>query len=194
MPLRENGFIPMESLPLSERLAMDKQWQAHWYRHVGVIVTGRSILDVGAGTGYGLSIMDALGATVQGFDVADIAPTIPQGRIDRFDDGSFDYVSAIDVIEHVADDEGMLGHMLRVARKGVFISTPNWNVSKAVNPYHVREYTPIELKELIAKFGFTKPLIDHKIWVSNHVLEITTREEFDPNETWHNQAVLLLKA
>jgi ubiquinone/menaquinone biosynthesis C-methylase UbiE len=183
----------METLPLGERLAMDKQWQAHWYRHLGSIATGKTVLDVGAGTGYGLTLLAACGAKAQGFDVAEINPLIPYGRIDQFEDLSFDYVSAVDVIEHVVDDEGMLRHMLRVARLGVFITTPNWNVSHAENPYHTREYTPVELQEFIAKFGFIQPSVDHQIWVSNHVLAITTRDKFDPDETWHNQAVLLRK-
>lgn len=184
----------MEGLPLAERLAIDKQWQAHWYRHVGQLAKGQSVLDVGAGTGYGMAILRAAKVSrVDGFDVAQISPEVPCAAILDYADGSYDIVTAIDVIEHVVEDAGLLGHLLRVARTGVFLSTPNWNVSKAANPYHVREYTPTELKELIAQFGFTRPLVDHRIWVSNHVLEVTTREFFDPDETWHNFGVLLQK-
>jgi len=184
----------MEGLDLQERLAIDKQWQAHWYKHIVQVEPWQSILDVGAGTGYGLTILSANGiARVDGFDVVEISQSVPCATISDFADSSYELVTAIDVIEHVVRDGWFLAHLLRIAKRGVFISTPNWNVSKAQNPHHVREYTPAELEELIATFGFTRPLIDHRIWVSNHECVVTTRESFDPDETWHNFGVLLLK-
>lgn len=173
----------MEALPLAERLAMDRQWQAHWYRHVGGLAAGKSVLDVGAGTGYGLPILRAAGAVdVLGFDIVEIGPEVRQSNVDNYPDSSWDVVTAIDVIEHVEDDRTFLAHLLRISRTAAFISTPNWNVSKAANPYHVREYAPQELEELLEG-------LDYRIWVSNHELVVTTRGRFDPAETWHNFGV-----
>lgn len=203
MPLRAGGYTPMETLPLTERLAADRSWQAHWYRWVGAFARGRTVLDAGAGTGYGCDLLQAAGAAVVvGFDLVPISPRVRVAEITAFGDEAFDLVLAVDVIEHVANDWAFLHELLRVARWAVFLSTPNWNVSQAKNPYHVREYTPVELRDLLAEFGFVRPLgaqwhdgvNDHRIYVSNHELAITTREAFDPQETWHNQAVLLEKA
>lgn len=201
MPRRAGGYTPMETLSLTDRLAMDCSWQAHWYRHVSERARGKTVLDAGAGTGYGLAILRSVGIEASGFDVAKISPEVPESDLSNYADGSFDWVLAIDVIEHVEDDRGFLAELLRVARESVFLSTPNWNVSRAVNPYHAREYTPSELQALIADFGFTKPFgvpwlagaNDHCIWVSNAVLQIETREMFDPNEAWNNYGVLLKK-
>lgn len=186
----------MESLPLTKRLAMDKQWQAHWYRHVGQFVKGKTVLDAGAGTGYGLAILRTAGTEwVEGFDVMDIGGAeVKQACIEDYSDECWDIVLAIDVIEHVEKDEEFLAQLLRVAKEAVFLTTPNWNVSHAKNPYHVREYAPQELAALLSNVGFYTPWVDYKIWVSNHKLEITTRMAFDPKETWHNHAVLLDKA
>lgn len=187
MPLREGGYTPLQDLPLSERLASDNQWQAHWYRHVATLAKGKSVLDAGAGTGYGLVIMRAGGVLVaSGFDVAAISPDVPQADIANYPDDSWDWVTAIDVIEHVEDDVGFLANLVRVSREGVFFSTPNWNVSRAQNHYHVREYTPLELATLLDGMRY-------RIWVSNHVLEVTTREAFDPEETWHNFGIAIEK-
>jgi hypothetical protein len=65
-------------------------------------------------------------------------------------DGEADAVTAFDVIEHVAEDAEFLLHLVRVARRHVFLTTPNWHVSRAANPCHVREYTPAQLEALCA--------------------------------------------
>lgn len=183
----------MEHLPAQTRLGIDQEFQAHWYKHLSTLVEGKTVLDAGAGVGYGLDILRGTAAEVEGFDLVSVTAAVKVGKIESYPTGSWDWVTALDVIEHVEADEEFLLHMLRVAREGVFFSTPNWNVSKAVNQFHVREYTPVELRDLIARMGFTEPWQDHQIWVSNHELVITTRDEFNPEETWHNQAVALLK-
>jgi len=194
MPDRTGGFTPIESLPLDERLAIDRDWQAHWYRHIGQLAAPRSVFDAGAGTGYGLSILRAAGcAQVAGFDVVDIGPEVVKASIADYGRGSWDWVIAVDVIEHIQNDKLFLENLLRVAREGVFITTPNWNVSQAENVYHVREYTPLELQELIESTIRADRASSYRIWVSNHKLEITTREVFDAAETWHNHGVLIEK-
>lgn len=193
----------METLPRKARIAEDGKFQTHWYQHAGALLRGMSILDAGAGIGYGLALLREAGAAVVvGFDVAPLLPNVAIASIEDYGDESFDAVVAMDVIEHVQDDRTFLTELLRVARTHVFFSTPNWNVSRAANVHHAREYTPVELQALLASFGFTKPLgavwhdgvNDHRIYVSNHECVITTREAFDPDETWHNHGVLLEKA
>ena len=148
----------MENLVLDVRMRIEKhQYQAHWYRHVSSMVRGKSILDIGTGSGYGLTILREGEATeVEGFHVAEL-PGVKKATIQDYADRSFDWVSAIDVVEHVEGDREFFRQLLRVAREAVFVSTPNWNVSHARNPYHVREYTPKELRDLLESFGFGNP-------------------------------------
>ena len=43
----------------------------------------------------------------------------------RFEDGSFDYVVALDVLEHVNNFHTAFHELLRIARRGVIIALPN---------------------------------------------------------------------
>jgi ubiquinone/menaquinone biosynthesis C-methylase UbiE len=77
---------------------------------------------------------------------------VAQGRIEDQPDKAVDWVVAVDVIEHNEDDEAFLRHMWRVARKGVYLTTPNRAHHPDRNwPYHVREYTPEEFAALFAR-------------------------------------------
>lgn len=62
----------------------------------------------------------------------------------------FDYVVAFQVIEHIKNDRLFLEEIYRVLKPGgmAYITTPNVNFSLTRNPWHVREYTAEQLKEL----------------------------------------------
>ncbi len=155
MPKRRAPAIKLESLPLEERAAMQDFQQTHWYKVVGneYVKTG-TVLDCGAGSGYGMKLMRDLGATeTAGIDPLPYGPEVRNTRIEDIDSLSFDWVTCMDVIEHVDDDIGLLNEMLRVARIGVFFSTPNWRWYRCSNPYHVREYTPEELQKMVGDTG-----------------------------------------
>ncbi len=147
----------METLPVEQRLQELDRCQESWYLLAACWCSGRSVLDVGAGTGYGLEILQRAGAgPVCGIDPLPLRPHILPLPIGMAQSASYDVVVAMDVIEHVEDDVAFLENMLRVARREVFFSTPNWLVSHAGNAYHAREYTPEELLELIAGRGWTE--------------------------------------
>ncbi len=86
----------------------------------------------------------------------DIAPGLPvdlSGRLGDIADGTFDVVTAFDVLEHVDDDEAFLAELVRIARTAVVITTPNVWVSKCVNRFHVREYSPPVLLDYAARLA-----------------------------------------
>lgn len=67
--------------------------------------------------------------------------------------GSCDVVSAIEVIEHLEDPSAFLAEVRRVLRpKGVLVlTTPNAEQSNRVrDPFHVREFSPWELRHLLS--------------------------------------------
>jgi SAM-dependent methyltransferase len=70
-----------------------------------------------------------------------------------FEDSSFDYVFALDVIEHVENDRKAMDEMLRVSRSDghVFITVPAymflWSEHDDVN-HHFRRYTSGQIKSL----------------------------------------------
>lgn len=68
-----------------------------------------------------------------------------------FRDASFDWVISFQVIEHIRDDRAFVAEIHRVLRPGgrFLVTTPNAPMSLTRNPWHVREYTPEELRQLL---------------------------------------------
>jgi SAM-dependent methyltransferase len=158
--------------PNGERLVPDVQrgeliYAEHVarYRFAAQLAKGRRVLDAGCGEGYGTALLAAAGATsVVGVDVDE--PTIEHAR-ERyggefqvadlvelpFADGAFDLVVCFEAIEHVADAPRTVAELRRVlADEGILaISTPNPAEYATENEFHIREYTPDELDELLAQ-------------------------------------------
>lgn len=137
---------------------------------------GACVLDVGFGLGYGLNILAIKANEVSGVDVDEKAlehcRSTVEGRNPRlrhlalydgnhldFPDDAFDVVTCVDVLEHVEEYDRFLDELLRVARKGVFISTPNRRPEytrrdgKPRNPWHLREWTRGELDAILRRHG-----------------------------------------
>ncbi|HAW57760.1 MAG TPA: hypothetical protein DCX03_01895 [Bacteroidales bacterium] len=134
------------------------------------------VLDVGFGLGYGLNILAIKAKEVSGVDVDikvyEYCQNTIVGRNPRlvslgiydgytlpFSDKSFDVVTCVDVIEHVEDFNRLIKEMLRVSRKGIFLSTPNRRpeyTNKDGTPknyWYLREWSFEEFDEIIRKFG-----------------------------------------
>lgn len=97
-----------------------------------------SILDVGAGTGRAIEFFRAGGRRITGVEpsAAQIAQAVKKGvthghivQADGaalpFPDATFDAVCEFGMLHHVEHPERVIGEMLRVARKAVFISDSN---------------------------------------------------------------------
>lgn len=97
------------------------------YKTVGRLLARShgTLLDVGARDGV---LRRALPASIQ-YRSADIRPgcdfIVDLERRLPFDDESFDYVVALDVLEHVDNFHAAFHELLRIARKGAVIGLPN---------------------------------------------------------------------
>jgi SAM-dependent methyltransferase len=69
-------------------------------------------------------------------------------------DASFDCVVAVEVIEHVADDEAFVREIHRVLKPGgrFLATTPNGDVKPNTNPDHKRHYRRAELNALLSRY------------------------------------------
>ena len=129
--------------------AMFRLEDTYWWfvarRHLAVEIVARElagrrdarILDVGCGTGSNLSAFSKLGHAV-GIDMSRDALAFCRNRgldhvslseIERlpFPDGTFDVITAMDVLEHVDDDLAALGELRRVLKPGgVLLATVPW--------------------------------------------------------------------
>jgi hypothetical protein len=55
----------------------------------------------------------------------------------------------------VEEDRAFVEQLIRVARRRVFVSTPNYAMSFNRWPFHVREYTPRKLLRMLEGYGET---------------------------------------
>ncbi|HEV8203501.1 MAG TPA: methyltransferase domain-containing protein [Pyrinomonadaceae bacterium] len=127
------------------------------------------ILDVGCGTGANLLMLAEYG-DAEGVDISEDALAFCRERgLDKvrlgageqlpYDDGTFDLVTALDVVEHMDDDLAGLREMRRVLRPGgrVLLFVPTfmflWGLQDDVSN-HRRRYRLPELRRVLEQAGF----------------------------------------
>ena len=77
----------------------------------------------------------------------------------NFPDNYFDVVTCVDTIEHVEDYNRLIKEILRVSKKGVFLSTPNRRPEYTnadgtpKNHWHLREWSFDEFNEIVRRYG-----------------------------------------
>ena len=69
----------------------------------------------------------------------------------NIDSESIDFVVTFQVIEHISDDKFFLSEIKRVLKPGgkLIMTTPNILMSLTRSPWHIREYNPDEMSELV---------------------------------------------
>jgi SAM-dependent methyltransferase len=131
-----------------------------------------SFLEAGCGTGYVLQgiaaafpavTLCATEAQTAGLRFA--AERVPRATFLQMDarhapfDREFDVIGAFDVIEHIAEDEAVLGELHRATRPGggILLTVPQhpflWSEYDA-RAHHLRRYTAGELRQKLARAGF----------------------------------------
>ena len=136
------------------------------YKNAAKIVSG-IILEIGCGEGYGISELAKKSSHYIGIDkyktnisdelLDNNKITFHQMKIpplNNIEENSVDYVVSFQVMEHIQDDNSFLKEIYRVLKPGgsVILTTPNKLMSLTRNPWHIREYTPAEIKKLIKKY------------------------------------------
>lgn len=88
-------------------------------------------------------------------EVSPVALTRASAYALPFADGAFDFVTMVEVLEHLDDVETLLGEIRRVLRPGgvLALTTPHRLESGIPqDPYHCREYSGPELRALMERF------------------------------------------
>jgi SAM-dependent methyltransferase len=138
-------------------------------RELGTNGSGRTILDVGCGTGGMLEPLSRFGH-VTGIDTSPEAIQVCRERgFERVQvgsayelpvpDGSVDVITMFDTIEHVPDDARVLAESRRAMRAGglLFLSVPAYQFLYANNDrvaHHERRYTARQLRTRLGAAGF----------------------------------------
>lgn len=165
-----DGVPPLELT--GERTLPDVPDENYWYRrHLAVYewiaaqVRGLRVADLACGEGYGSALLAGTAADVVGVDANPEAyeharlryrrPNLrfERGLVEDFE-GPCDAIVFMQTIEHIQDPGALAARMAAVAPLS-FVSTPNRltlapaGAEKSDNPWHLREYTAAEYRELL---------------------------------------------
>lgn len=147
---------------------------SHLARYYWVIdhIKGKKVLDAGCGSGYGDNILAEYANEVVGIDISKNAveyaikkykrPNLKFFSADlnhKLDTKEkYDVIVSFDVLEHIPKTDVYLKTLSdRLGNDGkLIIGTPNalqsLNYNTRENPFHVKEYSPGELKEMLKKY------------------------------------------
>ncbi len=143
------------------------------YRHLLGYCRDAVVLEAGCGEGYGAALLGRAARRVVALDydaaaIAHVGRRYPEVRALRGNlaalplaSGGLDVIAALQVIEHLWDQDGFLAECARVLRPGgrILLTTPNRLTfspgrDSPLNPFHTRELAPSELDGLLRGAGF----------------------------------------
>jgi hypothetical protein len=164
------GVPPLELT--GERTLPDVADENYWFRrHLAVYewiaarVKGLRLADLACGEGYGADVLAGSASSTVGVDANPEAheharlryrrPNLrfERGLVEAFDEPC-DAVVFLQTIEHIAEPGALLEHFAVLAPVS-YVSTPNRltlappGADKSDNPWHLREYTLAEYRELL---------------------------------------------
>ena len=183
----KSDLPPVADVPIPESTSYDNHW---WFagrtqaintllRQVLPQTTGLEILAVGCGAGNMIHHLSRYGqvrgievdprpvreARLRGYQVELHDATQPA----PFAEGTFDLVTAFDVIEHVDDDVAILQDAHRTLKPGghIAITVPAfmrlWSHNDDINA-HKRRYTAQELKTKLTEAGFSVKRVSYNLF------------------------------
>lgn len=132
----------------------DASYYEHMHRYLFArsFVSGKKVLDISSGEGYGSNILHEAAAEVVGCDIDEKTVEAANEKYGcsglrfmhgdcremPFDDRSFDVVVSFETIEHIREQETFINEASRVLRKrGIFIvSTPDKKIYTDERNYH----------------------------------------------------------
>ena len=127
------------------------------------------ILEIGCGTGHNLAMLGAFGK-VDAIEVDAAARSLASARLGRavmdsplpglsgVEDGAYDLIAILDVLEHIEKDRAALVGMASKLKPGgrILITVPAhpwmWSAHDVVN-HHKRRYTRRTLRKVVAEAG-----------------------------------------
>lgn len=160
-------------------------WGEHAARYVFALqyVRENKVLDIACGTGYGVGMLQQEASFVVGVDID--AEAVSQARSEcsakggvllgnglglPFAPETFDVITSFETLEHLERRAEFVAELHRVLKPNglLLLSTPNALYSQPVNgvpvnPFHVHEYEPDELKGELARVFFVEQFLGQSL-------------------------------
>ena len=151
-------------------------WNEHFSRYAFAsgFVAGKRVLDLGCGSGYGSAELARTAESVIGVDSSAVAIEYATAHYSAanlsfrqhsctllpWSGGCFEFVTAFEVIEHLADWRQMLSETRRLLSPGgtFLVSTPNklyyadQRRQAGPNPFHEHEFEFAEFKQALSEY------------------------------------------
>jgi len=140
------------------------------YEFATSFVSGKRVLDLACGTGYGTKMLRDAGADVLGVDISDdvieenreeYGDYFEQCDITTFSSDPFDVIVCFETIEHIKDYKTAIANLRKLLKHDgmLIISSPNRRLTeplfgKKCVSFHEKEFIPSELSEAIGVHGF----------------------------------------
>lgn len=138
------------------------------YKEASKLIHG-TVLEIGSGEGYGI---EELYPKTNKYIAIDKFQTFKSEKLKTYGDieflkmnvpplkgikdNSIDFIVTFQVIEHIQNDEAFIEEIFRVLKKGgkLILTTPNILMSLSRSPWHIREYSPSGMREILStSFG-----------------------------------------
>ena len=133
------------------------------YKEAAKMISG-TVLEIGSGEGYGIMELAPIADKYIAVDKYDtyisdelkcenditfIQTEVPP--LKDVADNSVDFAVTFQVIEHIQNDELFLKEIRRVLKRGgkLIMTTPNVKMSLTRNPWHIREYSPEQMRNVL---------------------------------------------
>ncbi|RYF82649.1 MAG: class I SAM-dependent methyltransferase [Chitinophagaceae bacterium] len=130
------------------------------------LMQSKTVLDLACGEGYGTHLLSQAAKEIIGVDIDRLTVAHAQARYGNgktkfaeapanklpFEDSYFDVAVSFETLEHLYEQDEMIGEIKRVLKKdgALIISTPNKEehsrISPEVNPFHAKELDKEEFK------------------------------------------------
>jgi O-antigen biosynthesis protein len=166
----------------------------HWHRYAyaAQFASGKNVLDLASGEGYGSATLAAAAGQVVALDIAENA--VKHARMKyrspnlHFIVGSimemplrnsrFDVIVCFEAIEHIADPEALLIGVKRLLKPGglFLVSTPNkpeYKKTEPSNPFHVKELDFEEFQAMLSRHFRRTQFLGQRVYCSSSLWTAT---------------------